>query len=642
MKITVIIILSLIITHVAFGQCNSKDYQKAQKLLQSSKVDFEKGDLKSAEKKLVEAINCDSTFTQPYYLLAELYSYQDRKEECISVLQKNYRVNYYEESDALYYLGMSHLFFGYYNEAKEDFDLLLKNTRVSGAKRNKANYLLEKTEFCISLVNNPVEFSPENLGAEVNSSFSEYLPTLTADEQTLLITVLEQKPGTKGNVLDDFQEDFYISTFENGAWTKSKNLGPPINTSANEGAQTVSPDGQYIYFTACMRPDSKGDCDIYISRKEGNGWSEPKNLGTQINSPFRESEPTFSSDGRTLYFVSDRPGGVGGYDIWMSVKNDNGSWRRPVNLGRKVNTDGNEMSPFIHADNQTLYFSSNGHMGLGGRDIFYVRKDSSGEWKDPVNIGYPINTYEDESDLIVSAKGNMAYFSRTAEAGYGGKDIYQFELYNEARPVAVTYLKGIVYDAKNNHKLEAALELIDLETEEVIIRTLSNPGTGEYLVCLPANREYALNVAKEGYLFHSEHFNMEIPENMDDAFVKDIPLQPIEVGQKVTLNNIFFETASWELLPESKAELNKLTQFMVTNRTLRIKINGHTDNIGSDTDNLNLSENRAKAVAEYLMAKNIESSRLKWQGFGETDPIADNSTEEGRAMNRRTEFEIIN
>jgi outer membrane protein OmpA-like peptidoglycan-associated protein len=419
-------------------------------------------------------------------------------------------------------------------------------------------------------------------------------------------------------------------------------MGPPINTEDNEGAQFITSDGKRMYFTACNRGDGLGKCDIYMSEKLGKGWSNPINLGEPINSAYSEKQPTLSSDGKNLYFVSNRPGGKGGLDIWVSALNTKGKWGMPINLGDSVNTAMDEQSPYIHPDNQTMYFSSNGWPGMGGFDLYFTRRKptSPPTWSKAVNLGYPINTFADEVGLIVNANGDHAYFSsnRIPEKG---KDIYTFELYGQARPVQVSYLKGKVYDSETKAPLEAQFELIDLKSSKTINQATANKYTGEFLVCIPTNNDYALNVSKKGYLFFSENFTLTGVKDNAKPFLKDIPLQSMKAGNKVVLKNVFFETNSFELKPESTVELNKMLQFLNENFNLKIEISGHTDNVGSDALNQKLSENRAKAVVDYLTSKGITPARMISKGYGKTQPIANNNTEEGRALNRRTEFKIL-
>jgi outer membrane protein OmpA-like peptidoglycan-associated protein len=418
-------------------------------------------------------------------------------------------------------------------------------------------------------------------------------------------------------------------------------LGPPINTHGNEGAICISPDGQFLFFAACNRPDGYGSCDIYWSGKSGDQWSEPFNLGPVVNSEAWDSQPSFSSDGKTLYFASKRPGGKGSSDIWKTELMPDGDWMPPVNLGDSINTKDAEMAPFIHPDDLTLYFTSKGHPGMGGLDLFYSRKDENNLWQKPVNMGYPINTYADEITLVVNASGDLAYISSDKLGGKGRQDIYSFKLYKEAQPLKVTYFKGIVFNKETKKRLEAKFELIDLTSGKVVIKSRSDPVKGEFLVALPTNKDYALNVSKTGYLFYSDHFGLKGESSEARPFIRDIPLQEISVGETVVLKNIFFDTDKYELKPESRSELEKLINLLQTNGKIRIEISGHTDNAGTEAYNLMLSKNRAKAVYDYLTEHGISAGRLSYAGYGLTKPIDTNDTEQGRANNRRTEFRVV-
>jgi outer membrane protein OmpA-like peptidoglycan-associated protein len=419
------------------------------------------------------------------------------------------------------------------------------------------------------------------------------------------------------------------------------NLGPPINTHGNEGALNISPDRNYLFFAACNREDGYGSCDIYWSKRTGTGWTPPENLGEVVNSPQWDSQPSFSSDGKTLYFASKRPGGKGSSDIWQSQLNGDGQWTTPVNLGDSVNTRMEEMAPFIHPDDQTLYFSSKGHPGLGGFDLYFSRKNILGEWSRPVNLGYPINTHADEITLVVNAVGNLAYISSDKFGGKGRQDIYKFPLYKEARPMLTNYFKGIVYDIESGKKLAARFELIDLVSAKTCAEAWSDKETGAFLLVLPSEKNYALNVSKEGYLFYSDNFFLTGINSQAKPFLKNIPLKPIKIGEVVILKNIFFDTDKYILKAESYAELQKLLGLLRKNPKLKIEINGHTDNIGSAEHNLELSKNRANAVYEFLIQYDIDKTRLSYSGFGYTRPIDVNTTESGRANNRRTEFKVI-
>jgi outer membrane protein OmpA-like peptidoglycan-associated protein len=416
-------------------------------------------------------------------------------------------------------------------------------------------------------------------------------------------------------------------------------MGAPINTPENEGTITLSPDGQYVFFTGCNRQDGQGSCDLYFSALDGDQWKEPKNLGFPINTRAWESQPSLSFDGKTIYFTSDRPGGYGGMDIWFSTYNK-GKWSAPQNIGPEINTPGNEQCPMIAKDDQTLYFNTDGRVGMGGVDLFICRKTPDGRWGKAENLGYPINTHADEICLVLTANGENAFYVSKRPGGAGGLDLYEFKLYEQARPKKTGYVKGVVFDAITKLKLKAKIELIDLATAKTVVEAYSNKLSGEFIICLQGNKDYALNVSCEGYLFHSENFSLK-NQSATDPLVLSVPLYPIEAGGKVVLKNIFFDVDQYVLKTESKIELDKLVSFLKANATLTIEVSGHTDNSGNKQKNLDLSFNRAKAVVSYLVEQGIASNRLTARGYADAQPIADNKTEAGRKQNRRTEFKIL-
>jgi len=319
----------------------------------------------------------------------------------------------------------------------------------------------------------------------------------------------------------------------------------------------------------------------------------------------------------------------------------NGAWGAPKNLGPKINSKGKEESVFIHPDGKTLYFGSNGHIGMGGLDLYVSRMDEKGEWGEPVNLGYPINTYGDENSILVSPTGDLAYMASNRAGGMGGLDLYQFPLYEAARPGKITYVKGKVYDANTKAALGAHFELLDLATGKSIVESDANSGNGEFLVCLPVDKDYALHVSQPGYLFYSENFALKELSDPTKPFQMDVPLQPIDTGSVIDLKNVFFETAKYDLKPESKVELDKLVAFLNVNKTIRGELSGHTDNVGDKKSNMTLSQNRAKAVYDYLVKAGIDPKRLTYKGYGDTRPKVANDSDEHRATNRRTEFKVI-
>lgn len=612
-------------------------FESAMKLYQQQKDD----DSKDA---LLKAIEKDSTFIEPHLLLAEIYQIKGNIPAAIKEYEKAIRISPDFNINNFYNIGRLEMKIGDYKNAKVDFERFLKKQHINPDSREIAERNVENCNFAIDAINNPKPFKPLNLGEGINTSLDEYFPAITADDQTFLFT--------RNNRTEQIatQEDFMVSKKANGVWQKAFLIpSAGINTQGNEGAPSLSVDGQILFFTVCQDqtgsfgPGRKGygGCDIFYAQKVGDAWSKPYNMGTTINTQFRETQPSFSADGKSLYFVSNRPGGMGEHDIYVSQLNPDGSWGRPENLGKNVNSKGDEQSVFIHPDGRTLYFSSNGRVGMGSFDIYLVRKDDKGVWGTPVNLGYPLNTYGDENSLLVGASGEIAYFASNRAGGLGGLDMYKFELYKEARPDLITYLKGKVYDVRSNAPLGAHFELIDLETAKTVIESDANSGNGEFLVTLPVDKNYALNVSMPGYLFYSENFALKELTDKTKPFLMDVPMQPIDTGYVIELKNVFFETGKFDLKPQSKAELNKLITFLNANKSIRGELSGHTDNVGDKKLNMTLSLNRAKAVYDYLVANGVDAKRLTYKGFGDTKPKVKNDSDANRAINRRTEFKVI-
>ncbi len=471
-------------------------------------------------------------------------------------------------------------------------------------------------------------FSLQNMGDSINSKALEYFPSLTIDGRKLIFT---------RRLNND--EDFYESNFENGKWSNAKPLGGLINTNLNEGAQNISQDGQLLIFTGCNYPEGQGSCDLYYAQRNKTGWSEPKNLGGLVNTDYWESSPSISPDKRELYFASSFPEGYGGKDIFVTRRMPNGKWGRPVNLGPTVNTSGDESCPFIHADNQTLFFNSNGHTGYGQTDLFLSKKINDSTWAKPENLGYPVNTIDDQGSLIVSSNGRTAIYASEDTDTRGGLDLYSFQLREDVRPTRTLWIRGKVYDKKTKQGLPSAVELADVQRNKLISKVQTDED-GNYLITLPVGKDYAFNVGHTGYLFYSASFSLK-PDAPDSVYIIDIPLQPIETGAVVVLQNIFFDTKKFNLKSESLTELDKIVVLLNENPKLKILIAGHTDNVGKPSDNLLLSNNRAKTVVTYLAQKGIALKRLSSKGFGSAKPVADNKTEIGRMQNRRTEMSVV-
>ncbi|MBN2683571.1 MAG: OmpA family protein [Bacteroidales bacterium] len=594
-------------------------------------------DYNEARKTVWEILKIDSLHTKSIVLLATIYMETAKYEDAAVVYKKAVRIGiddmpyvYFDYANVLFMLED-------YKNAEINYSKYIK-TATEEKDIRLANLQLESCKFAQNAIKNPVDFKPINLGSGVNSSYDEYLPSISPDESTLVIT--RKLPSKDPYAQGQRQEDFYICSKSGESWSVAKPIPGNLNTYFNEGAQTLSSDGNVMFFTACSRKEGVGSCDIYYAVKYNGQWTKAINAGEPLNTEAWESQPSLSSDNTTLYFSSNREGGFGGLDLYKAKLKPDGSFETPVNLGPQINSEFDESGPYIHPDNKTLYFTSNGWPGMGGMDLFMSKLNEKGEWTKPVNLGYPINTFNNEASIALNAKGNMAFISSSREGGRGGIDIYSFELYEKARPTEVTYLKGVVYDSETLKKLGAKFELIDLETSKIIIESTSSSANGEFLVCVPTDKDYALNVSKDGYLFFSENFTFSKLDAENKPYVKDIPLQAIKSGVSIILKNVFFDSNSYTLKNQSKAELLKLVDFMKKNNEVAIEISGHTDDIGKDETNLLLSENRAKAVFDYLVSNGVDKSRLSAKGYGETKPITPNDSDQARAKNRRTEFTI--
>jgi outer membrane protein OmpA-like peptidoglycan-associated protein len=530
-------------------------------------------------------------------------------------------------------LSQIHFDIDEYDECLRLLNRMLPLVGVSD-KRAEIQRRIASAEFAKYAVAHPIPFKPVNLGSLINTVEEEYFPGLSTDEDVLYFTRRDGRVNIYAQ-----NEDIYVSVKKESEWMKAQSLGEPVNTVENEGAFSASPDGKYLFFTSCSRPGGVGRCDIWVTQNEGGIWSEPFNLGRPVNTKAWESQPSLSADGVTLYFVSNRSDGFGGSDIWYSTRTE-GGWSNPKNLGPEINTAGDEQFPFIHHDGKTLYFTSTGLPGMGKSDIFLTRL-KNGRWSEPLNLGYPINTHGDEWNFIVNRTGNVAFFSSDGIAGsFGGMDIYSMDLYESARPNKTGYVKGIVYDIDTKQKLEANVELYNLESGELAVTTFSDKTTGAFLVTLPSNSNYAFEAQVEGYMFHSENFELT-ESTLENPYILEIGMKKIGSGKPMVLKNVFFNVDKWDLKEASKVELNIVAEFLRNNEKLFVEFGGHTDNTGGEEHNKLLSNNRARSVYNYLIENGISDDRLSYKGYGSSVPIADNNTEEGRALNRRTELKII-
>ncbi len=583
---------------------------------------------------LQQAIEADNKYVDAYLALAGIYGSLKNYKNSVTNYEKAFQIdsNYSIGYKGLYAAKLAGL--GEFEKALTAInDLLTRKPPKNPTSLEKLNKQKSNYEFAIEhkKKQGPANYvyAPKNLGDSINSSSLEYWPYLSLDGNTLVFT-----RRVKGD-----NEDFFSADKNSSKWAGAKPASGNINTPQSEAAQTLSTDGKWMIYSANGRKDSYGNYDLYMAELTPQGWEDIYHFGGKINSDQWESQPSLSPDNKDLYFASRRAGGYGGIDIYVSHLKDNGYYGEPENLGPNVNTAGDDQCPFIHTDNYTLYFTSNYWPGYGDDDLFYVTKMPNGQWSKPTNLGYPINTIDKEGTLFVAANGKTAYYASDRIDSRGGLDIYSFELPENVRPTKTLWVKGKVIDKKTGKGLPASVELIDLNTR-TSFSTIKTDEVGNYLITLPLGKDYVFNVNKKSYLFYSDNFMMA-NRNIDSVYEKNISLLPIEVNAAVILKNVFFDVNKFELKQASQIELDKLVQLLNENSSLKIEVGGHTDNIGKQTDNLVLSNNRAKAVVAYLVSKRIDIKRLMAKGYGSTKPISDNKTEEGRAQNRRTEIKVL-
>nr|MBS0036778.1 OmpA family protein [Saprospiraceae bacterium] len=536
--------------------------------------------------------------------------------------------------DSWFFLGKSQFYNGEFSDARESFRIFLEVDSDSYLK-SRGKRWLRSAEFAEEAVKDPVEFEPKIVDIPLADYQSVYLPMKSFDGDRFFYTLREK--GRERLVFSYIQGE--------GEYSPHRQFNI-LDNFPHTAASTLSPDGELMLLTICNHPTSMGSCDIYVAYQRGGQWQGPFNIGSPVNSSSWESQPNFGPDGRTFYFSSDRPGGFGGRDIWKSEILDDGSFSDPVNLGPDINSAGNEGSPFMHPDGQTFYFKSDGHPGMGDFDLFLSRKSRDGNWLEPQNLGYPINTPYHDGAIFIDSDGKTAYMASDRLQPMEKRGIYRifsFDLHSDAQSTPVTYLKAFVVDAYTKQPLTAEVSMVELRTgEEVYSGTLGSSGI--LFSVLRAGGTYTFNASLEGYQFTSFRFEPDSTATADDPYLLTVELNPIdeitETDKGIVLRNVLFEFGSHELDASSYSELDRLASYLLANDQLEVEIHGHTDNIGDPDHNMELSEHRAAEVVNYLIDKNVDPDRITGRGFGENKPVASNETEEGRAQNRRTEMVV--
>lgn len=625
-----------LLSTIAFSQAHREAYMQGMQAIKFEKYE-------TAIDKFKQAIQINPNYADAWFYLGKTYDFLGRKQETIDAYRNLEKVDADYNISIYYDIAKTYIALDDLRSARIYIKRYLANASQSpkAAKQihlamNRLNYVDISAEL---RAEGPNTSEPTPIAA-LNSISGDFMPQVNPTGTRLYFTSVRQGGfdfKDENSAALDFGEDIYFSELNGEQWSAPKLLPKPINSMSNDFGSAFTGDGQNMVFVRCNEKGAIGDCDLYMTQLNGSTWSNPSNMGNVVNTKDWDSQPTINADGNRIIFTSRRSGGYGSSDLYMIEKNHLGLWGVAQNLGSIVNTPLSENSPFLAADGKTLYFSSNGHPGMGGADIFYTVFEN-GKWSTPKNLGKPINSEGNDTNFSISAAGN-AYLasSRLDENNF---DIFRAELPDELKPKPSIVVQGVVANSETKQPLSALVLIEDLNSGELIATNKSNTETGEYLVVLPAGRDYSVSANADGFFFYSQSF--ELPKDTAYAEItNNIDLEPIKKGTKVVLNNIFFEVGKAELKPISYVELNKAVTLMKNNRTMVIEVGGHTDNVGAEATNQSLSQKRAQAVVEYIVLAGVERERLVAKGYGESVPIADNSTKDGRAKNRRTEFVIV-
>jgi len=610
--------------------------KKAVKYYKQAESFYVQRNYPEAEIALIKSLRKDENFIEAMFLLGDIYREQDKTLDAIDSYEKAVAANPTFFPAAIYFLGDLYLEKNQFDKAINAYKRFLKIEGSSPEKILIAKFGYDKAIFRKEAMRNPVIDVIHHLDTNINSAQQEYINYVNAQENYLVFTIKDS--GPLGMLSSTIHEYFMESTKHDTLWKKPKVVDLPATERYDRGGMNLSFDGKQMYLSGCGWEEGLGSCDIYTSKLHAGRWGKPRSLSRSINSSSWESQASISANGKKIYFTSNRKGGKGGSDIWMSIK-IKGKWTPAINLGDSINTVGNEMAPFIHADGQSLYYSSDGTIGMGGYDLLLSRKLPTGEWTKGRNLGYPINSKDSDINIFPSLDGKKAWITSNREGGNGGFDIYSFDLTESIKPNLIITLKGIVQDSITNQVLESTVEITDLQSGELSSISISDTENGEFLSVLLPHREYAINISRKGYFFYSGR--IDIMDNESSTIKKTFKLTKIQKGASANLQNIYFDTDKWKIKGVSLPELNKLVNLLNQNSDISILIEGHTDNTGKKNHNQLLSEKRAKSVMEFLISKDIDPNRLSFKGFGAEKPILDNLTEFGKRVNRRTTLRVL-
>lgn len=626
---------------IIFGltACLSAQNPKAKKQLDEAFVAFNAAEFPKALSAVNKAIKIDPTYADAYSLQASVYEAMRDTQNASKSYQNCLRVAplfqpmYFYYGEYLYRnkrLQEASAILKQFDEVPNRSGFIAQKHGASVRLKEKASRLQASVKTAMDDVNIAENLRIKNMGPSINTDKDEYWPGMPFSGDRFVFT--RRLGGTENAML---QEDFYMSDLRDSLWGKAYPAPGEINTPENEGTLSVKADGSALYYTRCNQPGGLGSCDLYVSDLDGRGWKRGSNLGSPVNGGSWDCQPAISGDGHTLIFSSNRAGGFGGKDLWISYLKQ-GKWSVPKNMGPAINTRDDDDAPFLHYDGVTLYFSSLGHPGFGGSDIFMSRMGADAQWSTPENLGSGLNTPEDEFGLYIDAGGKKGYFASDRKGGLGRLDIYQFDVPEKFKPIPVTYVSGRIEDAQGGQPLMARIRVVELSTGKVVF----SDSVSNFFIPLTAGGNYALFATAKGYVPNSMNFQ-PTASTLDQPFAVVAKLTPINNNAVFVLRNLFFDTDKYDLKPESAEELLQLVELMKMNPKMEVMITGHTDNQGAADYNVKLSENRAASVVAYLVKAGIAPARLKSKGYGDSRPAAANDTEEGRAKNRRIELVIL-
>lgn len=606
-------------------------YQKAQKYAAERNI-------KKALTALEAAIEKDPNFGEAYLKAAGIHKLNGNPSATFELYKKGLSLLPFNPALASEYVIFADMALAAsdYGLAKQYYETYLQTKPKNAKAVAHAERQLKNTAFAVTAMQKPIDFKPQRLAAPLNQFQLQYFPALTATKTHLVFTARRADDPRA-------DENLYVSVYRDNAWSAPASISNNINSEFNEGTGSISGDGKTLVFSSCNRPNSYGDCDLYISVRQGETWSKPVNLGRNVNSAAWESQPCLSADGRTLYFSSDRgQGSLGREDIWVTRLQDDGAWSVPENVGEPINTTGSETAPFLHASGTTLYFSSNGHVGLGGADIFKATLTKA-TWGEPENLGYPLNTSASEASFFITPDNTKGYYSRLFlnDGRQKNASLFEFDVPAAWKSKEIsTFTQGRVFDAVTKKPIAAVVQLYDLNTDELVQQVNADAENGTYTVVLNEGKEYGMFVTAAKHLTKSISFDYTTPKEFNPSTL-DLYLDPVAKGASVVLNNLFFATGEYQLEKKSKTELDKVIAFLNANPRVQIEISGHTDDVGDDQSNQKLSDQRANAVVTYLVAQGVRKERIRSAGYGENRPLQPNTSEPNRQLNRRIELRVL-